>query len=119
MQVRKRAKSARTYAVITADVVGSRRIAGFRKKRDSVLRGLSEAQLEQGLILSPYTVTVWDEFQAIMSSPEKFPKATVDLRRQFYPMQLRIAVWSRLRAKVLKHFATLASTSDGWNASSC
>ena len=67
-------------------------MAGFRKKRDSVLGPLSEAQLDHGLILSPYTVTVWDEFQAIMSSPDKFPKAAVDLRRRFYPMQLRIAV---------------------------
>ena len=92
MQVRGKANPTAIYAVITADVVGSRRIAGFRKKRDSVLRAVSDAQAQQGLLLSPYTITVWDEFQAIMAAPDKFPRAVLDLRRQFYPMQLRIAI---------------------------
>jgi len=92
MQVKKKPATPRLYAVITADLVGSRRIADFRKKRDAILRTVSAAHSERGLILTPYTITVWDEFQAIMASPEVFPQAALDLRRQFYPLILRIAI---------------------------
>jgi len=88
----KKSKSARLYAVVTADVVGSRRIRDFRKKRDSILRAISETQMKPHLILSPYAITVWDEFQAIMTRPDLFPAAVLDLRRHFYPMQLRIGI---------------------------
>jgi len=92
MQVRKKPAAPRLYSVITADLVGSRRIADFRKKRDVILHTVSKAHIDRGLIVSAYTITVWDEFQAIMASPEKFPQAALDLRRQFYPLTLRIAV---------------------------
>lgn len=81
-----------SYAVITADVVGSRQIPRFREKRDEALQAASKAHLRQGLILSPYTITVWDEFQTIVAAPEQFPGVALDLRGQLYPMQLRIAV---------------------------
>lgn len=92
MQVQNKPAPRAVYAVITADVMGSRQITDFRKKRDAVLRSVSKTQLEQQVIASPYTITVWDEFQTITVSPDAFPIAAMDLRRQFYPMQLRIAI---------------------------
>jgi hypothetical protein len=80
------------YAVITADVVGSRAIAGFRRKRDAKLVPLSQAHVAQNLIVSPYAVTVWDEFEGILAAPYHFPRVVLDLRRKFYPMELRIAI---------------------------
>lgn len=80
------------YAVITADVVGSRRIESFRLKRDRLLAAVSRLHLRQELILSPYTVTAWDEFQAILRRPDYVPRVILDLRRLLVPLRLRIAV---------------------------
>lgn len=87
-----RANSRRQYAVITADVVGSRQFESFRAKRDRRLAAVSQLHLSQKAILSPYTVTAWDEFQAILRKPEDVARVILDLRRIFYPWQLRIAV---------------------------
>jgi len=72
--------------------VNSRKVESFRPKRNSKLKELSRLHLEQQLILSPYAVTVWDEFQVILSKPEYTPRVILDLRRLFYPLQLWIAV---------------------------
>jgi len=80
------------YSVITADVVDSRKVESFRLKRDRKLAQLSRLHLEQKLILSPYAITAWDEFQVILSKPEYTPRVILDLRRLFYPLQLWIAV---------------------------
>lgn len=82
----------RRYAVITADIIGSRKIPAFRSKRDSKLRILSRLHLKKQLILSPYAVTAWDEFQTILRKPEYLAQAIWDLRRLFRPYSLWIAV---------------------------
>jgi len=79
------------YAVITADIVGSRQIPRFREKRDRRLRPLSMQHQAEGLILSEYAVTAWDEFQAILQRPLFLPRLIFAVRRHFYPMRLRIA----------------------------
>lgn len=80
------------YAVIIADVIGSRKVESFRKKRDALLRAVSAVHRQGHIILSDYAVTAWDEFQAIMRQPQYLPGAILDLRRMFYPMELWIAV---------------------------
>lgn len=72
--------------------MNSRKIVSFRPKRNSNLKELSRLHLEQKLILSPYAVTVWDEFQVILRKPEYTFRVILDLRRYFYPLQLWIAV---------------------------
>lgn len=62
------------YAVITADVVGSRKIRSFRAKRDRLLASVSQFHLEHKLILSPWTVTAWDEFRQFSAAPSMFPR---------------------------------------------
>ena len=52
----------------------------------------SRFHLNRKLILSPYTITAWDEFQAILRKPEYAPRVLLDLRRLFYPFSLWIAV---------------------------
>jgi SatD family (SatD) len=82
----------RTYAVVTADIVESRKIEAFRKHRDQKLRPASKIHLGENLIVSNYAVTAWDEFQGILTRPSHVPRVIFDLRRLFQPMQLRIAV---------------------------
>jgi hypothetical protein len=80
------------YSVITADVVGSSAIASLTHKLGGELRNLSQLHLAQKLILSPYAVTAGDEFQAVLAKPAFTPQAILDLRRFFYPIELRIAI---------------------------
>jgi hypothetical protein len=80
------------YAVATADVVDSRKAASFLSGRDRKLKVATALHMKQKLVLSPYTITAWDEFQAVMRKPEYAPRVILDLRRIFYPMQLRIAI---------------------------
>jgi len=80
------------YSVITADVVGSSRIASLARQLGGKLGNLSTLHLGQKLILSPYAVTAGDEFEGVLAKPGFTPQAILDLRRFFYPMELRIAV---------------------------
>ena len=80
------------YAAITCDIVGSRRIEEFRRKRDQKLRGISKLHLEKKWILSEYAITAWDEFEGILSRPAHVPAVIVDLRRHFRPLELWIGI---------------------------
>jgi hypothetical protein len=80
------------YSVITADVIGSRGIVSFTQKLTRELRSLTNLHLRQKLILSPYAVTAGDEFEVVLAKPEYTPRAVLDLRRLFYPLELRIAI---------------------------
>ena len=80
------------YAAITCDIVDSRRIEDFRRKRDQKLRRISRLHIEKKLVLSEYAVTAWDEFEGILSRPTDVPAVILDLRRHFHPFELWIAV---------------------------
>jgi hypothetical protein len=80
----------KTYAVITCDIVGSRRIEGFRHKRDQKLRHIAKLHMAEKRILSEYAITAWDEFEGILSRPTNIPTVILDLRRHFYPFELWI-----------------------------
>jgi len=83
--------SDRTFAVITADISGSRNVPDFRRERDRKLRPLSRQHRNRGLIISDYAVTAWDEFEGL-AEPHAVPSILLDLRRYFYPLQLWIGV---------------------------
>jgi len=82
----------KVYAAITADIVGSRQLPEFRKLRDRKLLPVSKRHMSEGLLLSDYAITAWDEFQAILSQTEYIPRIVLDLRRLFHPLELWIAV---------------------------
>jgi hypothetical protein len=80
------------HAVITADVIHSRRWTRFTAIRNRKLKKASAAHQGRGLVLGAYTVTTWEEFQNIASEPRHVPRLIFDLRRLFHPLQLRIGV---------------------------
>ena len=80
------------YAAITCDIVGSRQIEEFRRKRDQKLRRISKLHVEKKWILSEYAITAWDEFEGILSRPANVPAVIVDLRRHFHPFELWIGI---------------------------
>ena len=81
-----------TYAAITCDIVGSRQIEEFRRKRDQKLRRIAKLHVEKKWILSEYAITAWDEFEGILSRPQNVPAVIVDLRRHFHPFELWIGI---------------------------
>ncbi len=84
--------AAKCYTVITADIVDSRKTESFTRMRDRILDNISRMHLNEKLTLSPYTITAWDEFEVILSRPAHMPRVILDIRRLFFPLQLRIAV---------------------------
>jgi len=83
---------AKQYAVLTSDIVQSRQIEEFRRRRDQKLRSISKRHVEKKWILSEYAVTAWDEFEAILTLPRNLPSVILDLRRYFHPFALWIGV---------------------------
>jgi SatD family (SatD) len=83
--------SRQVLAVITADISGSRNIRDFRSERDKRLKPLARQHRTDGLILSDYAVTAWDEFEGL-AKPFAVPTLLLDLRRRFYPLNLWIGV---------------------------
>jgi len=82
----------KTYAAVTCDIVGSRRIEDFRRKRDQRLHRVSRLHVEKKWVLSEYAVTAWDEFEGILAQPTNIPAVIVDLRRYFHPLELWIGI---------------------------
>jgi len=82
----------KTYAVITCDIVGSRHVEEFRRKRDQKLRSISKLHMYKKWILSEYAITAWDEFEGILSRPRNLPSLILDLRRHFHPLELWIGI---------------------------
>ena len=80
------------YAVITADVIGSRKWPRFTAIRNRKLDAASAAHQKQRIVLGPYTITTWDEFQNIAAGLRHVPGLIFDLRRLCHPLQLRIGV---------------------------
>ena len=85
---------AKTYAVIPCDIVGSRHIEEFRRKRDQKLHHIAKLHIARKWILSEYAITAWDEFEGILSRPTNIPGLILDLRRHFYPFELWIGIWN-------------------------
>src|ERR1700723_2739253 len=97
------------YAAITCDIVGSRQIEEFRRKRDQKLRRISKLHVENKWVLSDYAITAWDEFEGILSRPANVPAVIVDLRRHFHPFELWLEMGggegARCHKKPLRVFA--------------
>jgi hypothetical protein len=84
--------------VLLADVVGSRRVSSFVARRDKVLGDASRRHRQDGLTLTAYAVTAWDEFQALADDLARVPTLIWDLRLRFHPLRLRVAVgWGAIR----------------------
>jgi hypothetical protein len=65
---------------------------GLSPWRDSRLHEASSLHRKNGLILAPYAVTTWDEFQSLASEIRHAPRLILELRLHFQPRSLRIGV---------------------------
>lgn len=66
-------------------MVDSSKIEGLTKIRDRALDELTHRHHLEKRVLGRYTVTAWDEFQNVLSSPAEIPDVVWDLRLAFRP----------------------------------
>src|SRR5271169_242346 len=82
----------RGYAVLIADVVGSRARQNLRALLGQRLELASRAHLRGRYIRLPYAITAGDEFQTIVRSYAPLPELIFDLRARLWPLRLRIGI---------------------------
>jgi hypothetical protein len=84
--------SATHQAVLLADIIGSRKMKGFRQIRDAKIDFVSKQHLLYQFVRYQYAVTAGDEFQNVLSAVEHIPRVVFDLRCEFYPIGLWIGI---------------------------
>jgi hypothetical protein len=80
------------YAVLVADVVGSRIRRDLRALLGQRLEAASRAHLRGKFIRLPYAITAGDEFQTIVGSCARVPELIFDLRELMRPLRLRVGI---------------------------
>ena len=83
---------------VIADIVGSRTITDrrtFQQKLESKLNSINSASRS---ILSPYTITLGDEFQAVYTNPGTLFADIYQILKEFYPIKFRFSVGSGIIA---------------------
>ncbi len=80
------------YAVLIADVVGSRTRRDLRAVLGQRLEMASRAHLRGEYIRLPYAITAGDEFQTIVRSCARLPELIFDLRERMWPLRLRMGI---------------------------
>ncbi|MFP4550895.1 MAG: SatD family protein [Spirochaetales bacterium] len=79
--------------VIIADIVGSRRIPGRSAFQQRLGKTLEQINADAGAaLLSPYTITLGDEFQAVYSRFAPIFQNLVAIAWRCYPEKIRFAV---------------------------
>jgi hypothetical protein len=82
----------RGYAVLIADVVGSRTRRDLRALLGQRLERASREHLRGKSIRLPYAITAGDEFQTIVGSYARVPELIFDLRALMWPLRLRMGI---------------------------
>lgn len=85
----------RVYAVITTDIVGSTEYYKTNGKplRPLLIEVLGEVNRRHADALAvPFTITLGDEFQGLLSDPGKCPRVIHDLRLLLSPLKCRVGV---------------------------
>jgi len=80
------------YAVLIADVVGSRTRRNLRAVLGQRLETASRTHLRGKYIRLPYAITAGDEFQTIVRSYARLPELIFDLRERLWPLRLRMGI---------------------------
>ncbi len=80
------------YTVIIADIVKSRNIANRKQFQNKLEKSISDASGKSKTIISPYTVTLGDEFQAVYKNPDALFRDIYSILIDIYPVKLRFSI---------------------------
>lgn len=78
--------------IVIADIVASRKIADRAAVQRDLKAALDRLNRQTDGLLSPYTITLGDEFQAVLSTAGRVFTDMLAIRAAVYPVRLRFAV---------------------------
>ncbi|MGM0451315.1 MAG: SatD family protein [Pseudomonadota bacterium] len=78
--------------VMIADIIDSRNLASRGEVQEGLESTLGELNRRNGQLLSPYTITLGDEFQAVFSGADHLFPDILAIMRKLHPVELRFAL---------------------------
>lgn len=78
--------------VMIADIIDSRQLSNRAQIQKGLESRLGELNRHHGQLLSPYTITLGDEFQAVFSGADHLFPDILAIMRQLNPVELRFAL---------------------------
>lgn len=83
--------SPKSYIALIADIVNSRELSNRMEVQELLRKTLAGLNRRTPSLVSPYTITLGDEFQALFSSAEAlFPNA-IEILAALYPVRIRFS----------------------------
>ena len=79
------------YLVVIGDVIGSRQIQDRSRLQQRLGQVLDELNRRRDAPLSPYTITLGDEFQAVYRQPESLFPHAFSVMEQVHPHRIRFS----------------------------
>ncbi len=106
------------YCAVIGDIISSKLIKEREKTQDNLKKILDEINLKyDSLIAARFTITLGDEFQGLMRSPDKLIEAIDIIKSKIYPVRLRIGIGiGSIDTKIDKNAALGADGSAYHNA---
>lgn len=78
--------------VMIADIIDSRNLTNRKQVQTGLESLLGELNGQQEQLLSPYTITLGDEFQALYDGADRVFPDILAIMRQLHPVELRFAL---------------------------
>lgn len=78
--------------VIIADIVGSKKITDRNRVQTQLKQELKEINATASHLLSPYTITLGDEFQAVYSNPQSILQDLLHITVRLFPIRIRFSI---------------------------
>jgi hypothetical protein len=81
------------YIAVVGDLVASRKLGARMKVQSKLKACLGDLnRAHRSALLSPYTITLGDEFQALFSAPEGLLTDTLRILSALHPVQVRFSI---------------------------
>jgi hypothetical protein len=91
------------YITLIADIIKSKEIGQRNKFQLELKNELEKINRASGELISPYTITLGDEFQAVYQSGEHLLSDILMLLVKLYPIRIRFAVgWGEIITQIDK-----------------
>ena len=80
------------YIIVIGDLISSKRIQERKLMQRKLLKILNKVNTANTSIVSPYTLTLGDEFQAVYSKPSNLFRDLIFIEKNLYPVKIRLSI---------------------------